>query len=374
MNKLIATLIATACAGAMAQYAVYDYSSSIKRLNPEFKKYSSKAKNDGCGVCTPAVKAYVERFAVKSDKVTGYVQLPICASCNASGVLGTLFEGEPEDNNYYANINAGYNEGYAYMLNECAEAEWAQVAPCADYGFYGIAWLTRKNDKFQQSSQYPIYKVVVRAEVGIFGSYVNLTPATCQYDWPIDNGKAATKAWMSLSYAMPDPAAPGMYSTANLVKGTADQYAYGFLGWGNNQGTTVYETGFGTLTSSTTDIFGLCGSSSSSCRIVKQISGTLVGWPTIIAACGRKAIWDLCDFSAASEKAVISGTWSIKYNKSLSGDGTYRSQESAIVKKMGSKKVWDTTDDDNNLYKLYFQPEDIPVLLDDYYDDCDAQP
>ena len=385
MKKLIAALIATACAGAMAQFAVYDYSSSIKRLNPEIKKGSYK-QADGS-----KVTSYLARFAVKSDKITGYVQLPICTSCNPAGVVGTLYEGEPEEGDFWANIG-DYNENYADHVNDCTFEAWEDLAEeCTDYGLYGQAFLTRKSDSFaQKRAQYPVYDVVVRAEIGIFGSYIDVRkngqtiPAGAPeegcnwYSWPVDGGKAATKAWMSLSYALPDPAEAPLLS--NFVKSVADPteiYPFGLLGWGNNAGSTVYETGFGTLsTTGSPDTENVCTgvTPGTSCRIVKQMSGSLTGWPCISAPCFTLAIWDLCDLTCSTDQAVITGTWTLKYNKSITGNGAPAAQYATIFQKLKvdyTTQVWDTTDP---ALDGYHQPENIPVLLDDYIDDCDAQP
>ncbi len=148
MNKLIATLIATACAGAMAQqFAVYDYSSSIKRLNGEVKKAtfkttitSSQSTSGLCGVTgsipiTSTVKntAWGERFVVKSDKITGFVQLPVCAVCATAnkGVYTTLQEGTPF---------AHHNETGVSYWDNIYRYDGTIGADCAyDHGFYGVA-------------------------------------------------------------------------------------------------------------------------------------------------------------------------------------------------------------------------------------------
>ena len=63
------------------------------------------------------------------------------------------------------------------------------------------------------------------------------------------------------------------------------------------------------------------------CTIVNTISGTLVGYPWYKGACGRTPMWDLCvrtnadgtiSYIDSAEDAVISGTWSLKYNNKLS--------------------------------------------------------
>ncbi len=85
----------------------------------------------------------------------------------------------------------------------------------------------------QNNSPYPIYKVVVRAEIGVFGSYVDVTDVNSS-SLPLDGGKGNKNAWMSLTYVMPDPAYPGNLSSDYFKKGTSALFSFGFLCCCNN--------------------------------------------------------------------------------------------------------------------------------------------
>ena len=288
MNKLFTALLVTACAGAMAQTVVYDYSASIKRIQPEVKKVKvAKATTIG------------ERYKVVSDKIVGYVQLPICLECN-----GTLTTTADED------------------------------------VFTGYAWLTRNDSTLKKAAKAGdinyFTKVAVKAEAALFGSFVDVTlpQATNRALDP----KNAKNVWMSLSYAMPDTTLLETLSLGYLLKGTAYEVDYGMLGYTHNTATTVYETGFGTAaTAVTAATIDICGSTPGySCVVVNQVSGTITGWPGYEGPCGAMPMWDICDFDGTTvDVAVICGTWSIKLDKKMTNAGLADAQELAIIAALG---------------------------------------
>lgn len=285
MNKLFTALLVTACAGAMAQTVIYDYSASIKRIQPEVKKVKiSKFYTIG------------ERYKVVSDKITGYVQLPICDDCNADGVDTTADEDK----------------------------------------FTGIAWLTRNDStlkKAAKAGEINYYTVVsVKAKAALFGSFVDVTLEQAT-NVALDP-KNAKNVWMSLSYAMPDTTINETLSLGYLLKGTTYEVDYGMLGYTHNTATTVYETGFGTAaTAVTAGTIDICGKTDGySCVVVNQVSGTITGWPGYEGPCGAMPMWDICDFDGKTvSDAVICGTWSIKLDKKLTNAGDALAQAVAIA-------------------------------------------
>lgn len=285
MNKFLTALIATACAGAMAQTVVYDYSSSIKRIQPEFKKVKASSKS-----------VYGERYKVVSDKIFGYVVLPICKNCNASSNLTTT-------------LDETIFTGTAYLTRNDSVLKKAVKAGDLDDG---------------------IFQVPVAVEAALFGSYVDITlqQATNKALDP----KNAKQVWMSLSYQIPD--AQETVTSNYLLKGTTAAIDYGFLGYTQNIGTTVYETGFGTATTNVTKAtIDICGSTDgSSCTIINQVTGTITGWPQYNGPCGAMPMWDICAFdSNPTNQSVISGTWKLKFNKAATNAAD---QEDWILKKL----------------------------------------
>ena len=278
----------------MAQTVIYDYAASIKRIQPEIKKVK-------------LAKAYTigERYKVVSDKIAGYVQLPICFDCNKDGIRTTADE----------NI------------------------------FTGVAWLTRNDSTLKKAAKAGevsyATKVNVKAKAALFGSFVDITleEATNKALDPAN----AKNVWMSLSYAMPD--ATEKLTSAYLLKGSNAAIDYGMLGYTHNMATTVYETGFGTAaTSVTAATIDICGKTPGySCVVVNQVSGTITGWPGYEGPCGAMPMWDICNFDGRTvDAAVICGTWAIKLDKKLTNIGNTAAQTAAIELALGS--VLDATD------------------------------
>ena len=286
MKKLIAAIVITSIGAAFADpYYVYDYKASIKRLEIS-AKYNKK---DGV----------TQKYSVKSDSIIGFVTLPICIECGVEEGIATSL-GIKDD-------------GYAYLT-------------------------LKSNSKLVKDADYAVLKTPVKASIGVFGAE--------QYmDHEIVDEKKATQAWMALDF----PVLKEQFDTALLVakKDVSAGVPLGFYGLtntGENEDRIdIQNTGFGTAKVQKSTTFDFCyGPKSTQCLSVATISGTLVGYPTYLAACDATPIWDLCDVSEAGEinQAVISGTWSLKFNKKLTDDSNDSNgvfTEDYILAKLGAK-------------------------------------
>ena len=132
-----------------------------------------------------------------------------------------------------------------------------------------------------------------------------------------------------------------------ITKHLANIYKSGELEREGTCSIMVQNTGFGTA-KTLLGSSSFCGGKGSACLTVQTISGTLVGYPIHVGACDHTPMWDLCQHFDEPEDenakksyyyyevkdAVISGTWSLKYNKALT-DKYASSGEKAILSKIG---------------------------------------
>ena len=301
MKKILAAILAGAFGlTAVAQTVVYDYKATFKRVNPIYK-----VRKVG------AAQMVTESYGVTSDAITGYVILPLCDDCNgpvASSLANT-----------------------------------------------GTAYLTRKGDKYSAKANLPfVLKTAVTADSAIFGqnAYVlgdNAIP-TAGDPHALKDLKSA---WMKLSFVTPDAAATDVVDSGLIIKEAAGTPVwYGFLGLDNYLGGTVNNAGFGSakvLTTSQAATLGWCGGlpgSTTSCQMVQSISGSTLADFGYDGLCGAVPMWDVCvpDSTGMITTAPIAGTWTLKFNNSLSNAAD---QEAAIYKKLkvtsAAAQVFDAT-------------------------------
>ena len=305
MKKLIAAIVIASVGAALAEqsYIVYDYKASIKRLEIS-AKYNKKI-----GV--------TQKYSVKSDTIQGYVTIPVCENCTK----------KDEDVDTALDI-----------LN----LEDYPLAPEA------YAYLTLKSNSKLLPRDEAYVKAPIKVAVGVFGA------DQIAESGEIADEKKINKAWMALDYPMPlETLAEGELVAKKDLVADVD---LGFLGLGN-QGTqelrfdeqnsiNVQNTGFGTA-KTLPGSSSFCGGKGSACLTVQTISGTLVGYPLHFGACGHGPMWDLCqnfdedlDIDVRvyeyeeTRRAVISGTWTLKYNKTLT-DQFASQREAAILNKIG---------------------------------------
>lgn len=327
MKKLLATmLVGVVGVAAIAQTAVYDYKATFKRIDAIYKLRTIDP--DGSG-SFPKAQYVTESYGVKSDTITGYVVLPLCLEC----LNGTLES----------------SEDFTVTSDD----------------FVPFAYLVRKGDTLTKkywdgdtiSAKY-VVKTPVAAKAAVFKSTVYTATATASSNPAVSVPKTMS-AWMTLDYAIPTAEDaylnPGHVISKAASTDPSNMLIYGFLGLDNNYGNAdvadlydagegyVVNKGFGTasvVTTSTPGSIGVCAAvpgSSSSCNIISSISGSMAGEFGYQGPCGTTPMWDLCDVSndGVINYAPIAGTWTLKYNKTMTNKGDTEAQEAAIQAKLG---------------------------------------
>ena len=279
MKKILFAVLASTFATAlMGADFVYDFKASIKRIEPSYKlRTVNKAKT------------VTSSYNVVSDTLSGYIIVPRCKACASNG---------------------------ASFVSSVKDMD-------------GTAYIIRKGDKYKKS----ILKTPVAIDSAIFGAYID---AGKKYDTangekavPLASIRDAKKAWMGLAFLSNDSIRT-IDSTEVLKNINKTTLNYGFLGFDNLSTVSIKATGFGTVThlgeKEKTDL-GFCGPDVTdgwSCIRINTISGTLIGTAEYDGPCKQTPMWDLCystkdpvntDFVT---KAVVTGTWTLKYNKTLS--------------------------------------------------------
>lgn len=286
MKKILFAVLASTFATALMADYVYDYKASIKRIDPSYKvRTVNKAK------------AVTSSYNVVSDTLSGYVIVPACIACDDAGVESSITD-----------------------------------------EFAGTAYIVRKGNKYVKYVK-SVLKTPTVMGSAIFGAYVNNTTSD---NTPRASIKDAKKAWMYLAYASQD-SKDVLSSEFVLKKVSPTDLNYGFLGFDNLGVVTIEATGFGTAKimskAEVTDL-GFCGDTTTpgwSCQYINTISGTLIGWAEYAGPCDVTPMWDLCyseDKNTDSvNDAVVTGTWTLKFNKSLSAVAADE-KEAAILKKL----------------------------------------
>lgn len=293
MKKILFAVLASTFATALMADYVYDYKASIKRINPTYKVRT-----------VDKAKAVTTSYSVVSDTLSGYIVVPACVACAEGGVSDSI---------------GGFTNDKTY------------------------AYIIRKGNKYKKN----VLKTKPVMSSAIFGAYVNNTSKKTdpqKAEAPLASIKDAKKAWMYLAYASHDAGKNDMLSSeVVLTKVNPTDLYYGFLGFDNKGIVTIVATGFGTAKimskAEVTDL-GFCGDNTTpgwSCQYINTISGTLIGLAEYEGPCGITPMWNLCyseDKNTASvNDAVISGTWTLKFNKSLSAVAADE-KEAAILKKL----------------------------------------
>lgn len=275
-----------------AQYVVYDYKASIKRMDLQLGnyKYSPDVYDAKDTVTVPW-----DSYTTAKDTLKGYLVLPVCAGCNEDGTDTSI-------------------------------------------GNSALLIVTRKGDK--SKGVMALYPSVSSA---VFGKTVGGRPADDELAAGPFSMKKLNEAWMSMSYAI--PAIDDVYQSTKFGDIPA-----GFLGMGSVEA-NVMHAGFGKVESVTPKSDpGLCGNvdPESSCLTLKSVSGDLVGETAQTYVC-ELSIWDMCSFTldtpagAIVDSAVLHGSWSVKYNKKATADVNGLSDEDDLFDYLKSKlggKYW----------------------------------
>jgi uncharacterized protein (DUF697 family) len=308
MKKFLTALLVGAFGiGAFAQRVVYDYKATFKRVDPQYKIRTIREASG-------SRKAITESYKIASDSITGFVVLPVCSGVDKCN--GTLQSSLTLD-------------------------EFGSSPTELDY----VAYLVRRGDKISKKAGLPfVLKTNVWARSAIFGNNAFVID-----DKEGDNTPSSLKelknAWMTVQFYTPDydKILPYDKIDSGLILKNYGGYSlfYGIVGLDNRLGSSVYNKGFGTvktLTQAEASKIGWCGGSTTAataCSIIQSISGSTIGEFGYQGACGLTPMWDLCNptHTGAATTAPIAGTWTLKYNKSLS-ELTGSALSDAILKKL----------------------------------------
>ncbi len=293
MNKfLTALLVGALSASAFAASAahadgaldlVYDYKASVKRINPVIStiKYSTDvwdAKAD--------ISKKLESYSVVSDTLKGYLVISACSTCTAEAEAWDAFNADEDQ--------------YAYLL------------------------ITRAGDKKKLAWEFNYATV----EGGVFSKNVGVRPAGDDLEGKATSIKNIKSAWMTLAFESVNYG----YNTLNKVYGGDNYPSYGLLGE-DYKGVELLHAGFGKAVGGSDTVKGedgICESTddeTSGCVRIDSISGSLVGDAVIAGPCDTP-MWDSCLLTIVPEEGAeaeasmieavaVSGTWSVKFNKSM---------------------------------------------------------
>lgn len=284
MKKLIAiTMLMLATVAFAEGYAIYSFRASIKRIEPVLtvqkancvnsRHLSYKQVNDTLdGILA------VTDCCVESKNDAGY-----CASCNA----GT------------GSISTGATPAKA------------------------VLYIVRKGDKDEKETVVKVEAKELLATVfgqGFNSAYIGTNAEDAIY-------RKLNKASLTMAFDFPAGLfADRKYPTKFATTGMRD-LEYGLLGLTCLDGRITF-SGYGATARniSTTTTIGFCESSTTSTRCVRiaNISGSLVGMfnygnTALCETCFEFSIVDPCNLYGGLYQSPVSGTWSLKYNSSLSG-------------------------------------------------------
>ncbi len=296
MNKfLTALLVGALSASAFAASAahadgalnlVYDYKASVKRINPVIStiKYSI-----GVWDAKAVIPKKLESYSVVSDTLKGYLVISACSTCTAEAEAWDAFNADEDQ--------------YAYLL------------------------ITRAGDKKKLAWEFNYATV----EGGVFSKNVGVRPAGDALKGKATSIKNIKSAWMTLAFESVNYGR----NTLNKVYGGDNYPFYGLLGE-DYKGVELLHAGFGKAVGGSDTVKGedggICGEPTkdvtSGCVRIDSISGSLVGDAVIAGPCDTP-MWDSCLLTIVPEEegveaeaskieaVAVSGTWSVKFNKSM---------------------------------------------------------
>lgn len=365
MKKALAVMMMCAFAvSAMAQWLIYDYKVSFKRVDAVYTKVSySFNQYDGKN---KDYTGYFDSFKSDSDTLTGIIIIPACTKCNGD----------------WANFG---NAAYSPAKEE--EYDAFKVAGKAIVGRQTatqiddvIVYVTRGDDKLYTNpygaptTSKLVWKFNAWADAAMFNKGVAarlMNDGECFTGVDSLQGKPTSiknlkEAWMVLSYDVPAYIVKNSsnYKLYPPVKGlpivtasadtceVTETVSYGFLGYQCKEG-SISHSGFGKVTTATTGkdstTVAFCGSGStvsSTCTAIQKISGSVTGEFFYDGFCGLPPMFDICELTAV-DNAPISGTWSFTLNTSASkkNGGSLASAESYAEAKLlkGADNLYDWT-------------------------------
>lgn len=331
MKKALATIMGLAFAvSAMAQYLIYDYNVSFKRIDAQFTKvtyqfgvYDGKKKD---------FTGYFDSFKTASDKLTGYVIIPACKDCNGAWEefgSATYTVAESDASSAFALEAEKNTDGYVVVTrngDNLAKNPYLAEAGYAD--FTGkVVWILRAHVDAAMFGKGAAVRLAAKEEADECSDAI---AELADYEGTVTSVKAAKEAWLVLTYDVPilkdeDEEEVLVYPP---VKGLAinncyEPIHYGFLGYLCLNG-NVSNAGFGTVTTTTTKgstTVGFCGTKvvdGASCIAINSISGSTIGYFKYEGFCSQPALFDICTKKATKEYAPMAGTFTFKLNSSLS--------------------------------------------------------
>jgi len=284
MKKLFALICACVFVGSMAsaQWLVYDYKASIKRLDSQITKI--KWSPEGPDSTSYMQTDPLNSFKVVTDSFTGFLVIPICSSCG----LGS------------AEYSVGYPQSYIYIKRGGDK--------------------TNRVWKFEPEVAAGLFNSGVAAPEDLGGSptsYKKLKGAWMAADWSFDQ--------YPMEYVS-DGDGGWTMETADPLFANYAPYGYqqyGFLGFASVYGDWAM-TGFGSAAPTVSEVF--CGGSNL-CFVINSISGGILGWDWKDGICGAAPSWDLCTLLPVSVEdsgwyvnGVSHGSWSIKLNSKVTAE------------------------------------------------------
>lgn len=251
-----------------AQYWVYNYTNSIKRL--DLKITSVKYSPDEFDQSSPLWTELLESYTTASDTLTGYLVVPVCFDCTGTADTSAPFS-----------VGNAYDESFIYVI--------------------------RKADKTKT-----VWKVTADVYAGLFNLGVGVRPldeddALSEMGYPTSK-KKLTQAWMQVYFDFEDLADDALFNS------TFGYLPYGFYGFGYEY-IWLGHAGFGKAKTITTG--GFCIPSGHCFVITSITSGRMAGYAYHKGVCGAPPIWDVCTLYPYPESATH-GTWSLRLNEAMS--------------------------------------------------------
>lgn len=292
MKKWLALLLLSAFVGsvASAQWVVYDFKASIKRLDDTIStvKYSPNVYDQ-----SSTVPLIFDSYKVYVDSLWGYLLVPICIGCSDDGSDSSL----------------PFGDAFLYLRRKADKTRAIWVLPAEVQAALFAKGVTNRPDE----------EILGRSPTSL---------------------KKLNQVWMQLSFEFGDQG-------LEAPLGKYGDLPYGFLGHGSATG-VLTGTGFGyaKLLSQTTVNF--CSpSQDANCFVVSSIkNGRMVSLELVQKGICEDfiPIWDMCSdeegVMATTELAVAHATWNLKINNTLStsANNSYYPDD-VLINKLGTGEV-----------------------------------
>ena len=312
MKKMILFVVcAMLCTVAVAQevtqsYAVFDFKVTFKRIEPVLSTFKATGVNS----------KHIS-YNLVTDNIKGYLVVPECCDAIAAGACTSC-----GDVGHFGCDELGESLSYLY--------------------------LARGGEKQEKTTLVKVKADNIVATV--FG--VGANSAYIGTDKEDEVFKKLRKSSLSMLCIFPE----GMFAPRPFPVSGADTTGmrdldYGYLGLTCLNGVVMF-SGYGTATPvvKSSASYGFCSSSVTSikCLRISSVSGTLTGMfnygnTALCLTCDEFSITDSCAYFNPEYRSPVTGTWTLRYNTSLSGkkitDET--ELEALLMKNLNKKQVLD---------------------------------